>query len=492
MNAALTTNDDRHARASPRPQLRVREGVGRNPSRTQLCDSNLHAVKTGHSELVRAVRSSACPEVDRQLQGTGVNCAQKPKMAVVRAQFRELPTTGAVDRKYHILSEGPDGTVYSFGGLASGGRGDERQSKPTASVLALDPAGEWSVLAPEGAPGAPSPRNEACGAIIENAIWVFGGSLESDAEGGGQGPSCDELWRFDIASHVWERVVAPDGPSPRCASGCATSGTILYIYGGGGVGLDQRIIAPLDDAFAFDTASLTWRELTVNSSSTRPPGRSLPQIAVPGDGSELWLFGGFSEVGSRLNDTWVLAGLKQVAAGQATHCSWYELPVVDDDRGRPEPRSCHSGATVHLPSESTAAGTAPLEPHWVIVSGRLGFGAAAFKDGDSDTTDADDVWLFNFRTRVWTEVEVQGGISPGPLRSHAMTAITSPPRSGEAADDSSAVVLVYGGRSEERPVLSATYELRLVCGLEASRNSDDDSHDDGRQAEDRISSRSSL
>jgi hypothetical protein len=63
VNAALTTNDDRHARASPRPQLRVREGVGRNPSRTQLCDSNLHAVKTGHSELVRAVRSSACPEV---------------------------------------------------------------------------------------------------------------------------------------------------------------------------------------------------------------------------------------------------------------------------------------------------------------------------------------------------------------------------------------------------------------------------------------------
>ena len=46
-----TTN--RHARAGPLPQLHMRKGVNRNPSRRPglaVSDSNLHAVKTGHSE----------------------------------------------------------------------------------------------------------------------------------------------------------------------------------------------------------------------------------------------------------------------------------------------------------------------------------------------------------------------------------------------------------------------------------------------------------
>ena len=44
---------NRHARASPLPQLHMRKGVNRNPSRRPglaVSDSNLHAVKTGHSE----------------------------------------------------------------------------------------------------------------------------------------------------------------------------------------------------------------------------------------------------------------------------------------------------------------------------------------------------------------------------------------------------------------------------------------------------------
>ena len=57
---------DRHARASPLPQLRVRKGVNRNPSRRPglaVSDSNLHAVKTGHSELAAfpGCSPSRCP-----------------------------------------------------------------------------------------------------------------------------------------------------------------------------------------------------------------------------------------------------------------------------------------------------------------------------------------------------------------------------------------------------------------------------------------------
>ena len=57
-----TTN--RHARAGPLPQLHMRKGVNRNPSRRPglaVSDSNLHAVKTGHSESAAFPNYTKCP-----------------------------------------------------------------------------------------------------------------------------------------------------------------------------------------------------------------------------------------------------------------------------------------------------------------------------------------------------------------------------------------------------------------------------------------------
>ena len=346
------------------------------------------------------------------------------------ARYRRLPTTNGVDRKYHTLDTAPDGSVVSFGGLVSGGRGDEREGKPVADVLRLDPeTGEWRTVATQGGP---SPRNEPCGAIIGSAFWVFGGSLEG--ESGGQGESCDELWRFDLDSAEWERVRAAGGPSARCASGCACSGASLYVFGGGGIApgrTDGATMPELSDAFAFDTEQRVWRELRPQQGSAAPVGRSLPQIAVPGGGDELFLFGGFSR-GHRLNDTWVLS---------LESCSWAELPVPEVER--PVPRSCHAGVVVQGGS------------HWVIVGGRVGFGATATAHLHGkelvDTHDASDVWSFSFAERRWRELSV-GGDGPGPRRSHGMTVV----RRGGAER-----LLVYGGRSEGRPVLSSTYELTI-------------------------------
>ena len=143
-------------------------------------------------------------------------------------------------------------------------------------------------------------------------------------------------------------------------------------------------------------------------------------------GGSLFLFGGFSEFGSRLNDTWVLE--------LSAPCSWSEVPV--DEVARPLPRSCHGGAVI----KST----------WVIVGGRVGFGATSFADGTVHTDDAADVWCFDFRLRTWRELALTGD-GPGRLRSMGVAVATN--EAGEEA------LIVYGGRSEERPVLSATYEL---------------------------------
>ena len=115
----------------------------------------------------------------------------------------------------------------------------------------------------------------------------------------------------------------------------------------------------------------------------------------------------------------------------------------------------------------------------MIVGGRVGFGAAATAHlhGEEvvDTHDASDVckpprsrWhlgcillktpaaslpagSFSFAERSWRELTV-GGDGPGPRRSHGMTVV----RRGSAER-----LLVYGGRSEERPVLASTYELTI-------------------------------
>ena len=64
---------DRHARARPHPQLHMRKGVNRNPSRRPglaVSDSNLHAVKTGHSELAAFPCYASLAVVERPWDGT--------------------------------------------------------------------------------------------------------------------------------------------------------------------------------------------------------------------------------------------------------------------------------------------------------------------------------------------------------------------------------------------------------------------------------------
>ena len=109
-----------------------------------------------------------------------------------------------------------------------------------------------------------------------------------------------------------------------------------------------------------------------------------------------------------------------------------------DEAARPLPRSCHGGAIINNT--------------WVIVGGRVGFGATSFADGTVDTDDAADVWCFDFQNRTWRELELTGD-GPGRLRSMGVAVTLN-----EAGED---VVIVYGGRSEERAVLSATYELTI-------------------------------
>ena len=306
--------------------------------------------------------------------------------------------------------------------------------------------GEWEVLDQGESPGSPAPRNEACGAVVGSGLWVFGGSLQADGGGGlagkgapGQGRSVNELWRWDLHRGGWEHV-RPDpassshAPTPRCASGCCADGTTLYIFGGGGI--EHRAPSPrLADTWAFDTVARTWRQLAAGDHpGPAPQGRSLPQLAAPQDG-RLFLYGGFGE-GTRCGDTWVL----DLAAG----AGWREVCQQGAGHAAPAARSCHGGAVV-----AVAGGGR----RWVITGGRIGYGAAAFGDGAVQTTDAADVWAFDFASCTWHEVQLDpsAGSGPGPCRSHGSTAVAGPGGAGR--------LIVHGGRNEHDPVLSRVFEL---------------------------------
>ena len=183
----------------------------------------------------------------------------------VTGSWREVAATGTLpERKYHLLVTGADGNVYTFGGLHRAAAGSSTPWQCTNSVWQLQLSNEdyrWSLLHPGGAGGeVPCPRNEACGAVVDGWLWVFGGSAQSAgaAPGGrapGQGHSLNDLWRYPLPKHngdggaggggraaaaaaappSWEKVTASGAPCPRCASGCAASGTSLIIFGGGGV-----------------------------------------------------------------------------------------------------------------------------------------------------------------------------------------------------------------------------------------------------------------
>jgi enterochelin esterase family protein len=108
--------------------------------------------------------------------------------------------------------------------------------------------------------------------------------------------------------------------------------------------------------------------------------------------------------------------------------------AVSEVTSRPAARSCHGSATIH--------------GKWIVIGGRVGYGARQFGDGTVDTRDTDDVWEFDFATELWRELRV-GGDHPGEQRSHGIAVVASDR------------LILYGGRSETAPVLSTTYELQI-------------------------------
>jgi len=106
----------------------------------------------------------------------------------------------------------------------------------------------------------------------------------------------DDTWIFDVGNFEWQRIVTSTHPSKRHGYGIAISSpSKAVLFGGiteGGV--------YLNDTWEFDFINNSWRFLNV---STSPPVRAYMGMAGDGEGRIL-MFGGEDSSGYR-NDTWI-------------------------------------------------------------------------------------------------------------------------------------------------------------------------------------------
>jgi hypothetical protein len=271
--------------------------------------------------------------------------------------------------------------LIAFGGMTTSGTSNDTWAYNGA-------ANTWTEVKPPGT--LPPARYAATMAYdsVTHRLIMFGGSNDL-------GVPLNDLWAYDAAANSWTEV-KPTGVLPPTRSGHAmvydpVAHRLITFGGRGAAGV------PLNDTWAYDAAANTWTEL--KPAGTLPPTRSGHAMVYDPVTHRLIIFGGRSDSGAPLDDTW---------AYDPTAITWTELKP---------------------------SGTLPAARSWYSMaydpaSGRL----IMFGGQDSAGTTLDDSWAYDL-SNMWTELE-PSGTQPRARAGHVM-----------AADSASGRLVMFGGYS---------------------------------------------
>uniref|UniRef100_A0A7S2PDR2 BTB domain-containing protein n=1 Tax=Leptocylindrus danicus TaxID=163516 RepID=A0A7S2PDR2_9STRA len=211
---------------------------------------------------------------------------------------------------------------------------------------------------------APCQRSLHSAAVVNNAMYVFGG-YEGQRR-------VNDFHKFDFMEKKWSPMIASPlsgpPPSPRDRHVSVAYRNAFYVFGG----FDGS--SRVSDFFCFDLAEMVWRQITP-SSGTPPSPRHSHAAVVHKD--SMYIFGGYD--GSYRSDFHEF---------KFTNSSWVLVPAV----GRP-PRARYRATCV------------VFKDTMILFAGHDG------------TRHLADTHVFDFESRIWSTLVTEGP-SPIPRDSH--------------------------------------------------------------------------
>ncbi|XP_019749839.1 kelch domain-containing protein 4 [Hippocampus comes] len=192
-------------------------------------------------------------------------------------------------------------------------------------------------------PNPPPPRCSHQAVAVSQGggqLWVFGGEFASP--NGEQFYHYKDLWVLHLATHTWENIKAPGGPSGRSGHRMALSKRQLLVFGG--FHESTRDFIYYSDIYSFSLDTFSWSRLSV--SGVAPSPRSACQMTSTLDGSGVIIYGGYSklrlkkdiEKGTIHSDMFLL---KQEGKDSQEKWTWSRLSPSGN---KPPPRSGFSMA----------------------------------------------------------------------------------------------------------------------------------------------------
>ncbi|XP_015242691.1 PREDICTED: kelch domain-containing protein 4 isoform X1 [Cyprinodon variegatus] len=142
-------------------------------------------------------------------------------------------------------------------------------------------------------PNPPPPRCSHQAVVVPQGggqLWVFGGEFASP--NGEQFYHYKDLWVLHLATHTWENIKAPGGPSGRSGHRMVLSKRQLLVFGG--FHESTRDFIYYNDVYAFSLDTFSWSRLAPSGSAPSP--RSACQMTSTPDGTGVIIYGGYSKV----------------------------------------------------------------------------------------------------------------------------------------------------------------------------------------------------
>ncbi|XP_044754270.1 RING finger protein B-like isoform X2 [Coccinella septempunctata] len=278
--------------------------------------------------------------------------------------------------------------------------------------------GMWSTVATlDCTTPAPSARSKHSATLVGDHVYLLGGR-------NGNLPLKD-FWSYNLVTGKWQQL-KPTGDKLPCLQehSAIAHKENIYVFGGE-VGFSAGSETPL---WIYDIKANTWRKVRSKKGCAAPKGRR-GHTALVFKGS-MFIYGGYQDLRGSSSELWAFH-----FDTESWHLISSSSKGVHNNDCFPAPRHKHS-CIIHDDSL------------WIY-------------GGMTDLQERSDLWRWDSRTRVWTNVKTK--VNPGPLHSHAACRFPS-------------FMIIFGGERGGNPTNelwkfhfgAETWEKMVTPGLKPS------------------------